>query len=484
MLPPPVWLSAALATSASDRPGAARAMAAAIGSKPAQQRKRKAAAELRELAAELQVASRGRSTDLSATDFNSLLATVVEKCQTPDQRDRAQNARLLYEGRGGVEAVTLPVVPVLPPLPAAAAASSDAGPRDAQFRLRGTSCLLSYNSPTFVNADEEDLWQAFLAFVRALDFVMKWTATLEESRKSREDGRVHLHAFMEFKKAVDWSTLGLVRFRGSLPDARPTIARGDNQREVINHGHFYVFAAKPGTRRVQTSGWEPWRDYAVKGWWIDELWTSHKLDHSVYLEYAAKVRVGFVGRQRQAQALQEQERVTALRVQQQAVALKLAPLKKSFVPEVIAALAPWRQQYETDQMRYSFLVLRGVSRSGKSTLAKSLGAELDWGLPFVQTVQSATAADLKSFSHGLHGYIVFDNVNHQDFVLTQRALFQANNDLHTLADSKTGIYAYTVWLYKIPIVLTVDTSAVWDAHEPWIAANSVDIFLDRPCYTL
>ena len=101
-----------------------------------------------------------------------------------------------------------------------------------------------------------------------------------------------------------------------LPDARPTIARGDNHRDVINHGHLYVFAAKLGTRRVQTSGWEPWRDYTVEGWWIDELWTSHKLDHSVYLEYAAKVRVGFVGRQRQAQALQEQERATALRFQQ------------------------------------------------------------------------------------------------------------------------------------------------------------------------
>ena len=106
------------------------------------------------------------------------------------------------------------------------------------------------------------------------------------------------------------------------------------------------------------------------------------------------------------------------------------------------------------------------------------------GLPFVQTVQSATAADLKSFSNGVHGYIGFDNVNHQDFVLTQRALFQANNDLHTLADSKTGIYAYTVWLYKIPIVVTVDTSAVWDPHEPWIVANSFESFLDRPCYAL
>ena len=37
---------------------------------------------------------------------------------------------------------------------------------------------------------------------------------------------------------------------------------------------------------VATSGYEPWRDYPVKGWWLDNLWSEHKLTHAVYLEYA------------------------------------------------------------------------------------------------------------------------------------------------------------------------------------------------------
>ena len=187
---------------------------------------------------------------------------------------------------------------------------------------------------------------------------------------------------------------------------------------------------------------------------------------------------------RQLRAVEEQERGAALKEQQQRAAARLVPLAKDFLPSVVDRLRPWSKQYSTDAMRYNFLVLRGVSRSGKSSLAKAVGKLLGLGLPFIQTVQSAAAADLKNFSNDTHGYIVFDNVNHHDIVLSQRALFQANNDIHTLADSKTGIYAYSVWLYQVPIVVAVDTSSMWNPQEAWLAANSVDVLLSGPCYVV
>jgi hypothetical protein len=59
-----------------------------------------------------------------------------------------------------------------------------------------------------------------------------------------------------------------------------------------------------------------------------------------------------------------------------------------------------------------FLVLRGASRTGKSTLARSLGVEMSLGgEPFVQTFQSATAPDLRNYNSQVHKYFVFDNVN-------------------------------------------------------------------------
>jgi len=49
----------------------------------------------------------------------------------------------------------------------------------------------------------------------------------------------------------------------------------------MNQPHLQV-----GTLKVATSGYEPWKDYPVKGWWLDSLWSEHKLTHDVYLRYA------------------------------------------------------------------------------------------------------------------------------------------------------------------------------------------------------
>ena len=68
------------------------------------------------------------------------------------------------------------------------------------------------------------------------------------------------------------------------------------------------------------------------------------------------------------------------------------------------------------------------------------------------------------------------------FVLDYRAMFQANNDIHTLGDCKTGCYSYDVWLWRAPIVVTVDTSANWDQQEPWIYENSKYVFLEGPSW--
>ncbi|CAJ1441510.1 unnamed protein product [Effrenium voratum] len=270
---------------------------------------------------------------------------------------------------------------------------------------------------------------------------------------------------------------------GVTPHASPCTARGPSVRDALNRGHFYVFADKQGTLEVATSGWVPWSDYSVKGWWIDNLWTEHKLRHDVYLDYACKIRVGFSGRQRQVESVRAYECAAAFQQKQQEIAGRLELLKRPFRPDVLEALRPWANQYAELKMRYKFLVLRGGSQTGKSTLAKSLGDAFGWRPPYVQTVQSAPAPDLKEFQREEHGYILFDNVNHMDFVLNERALFQSNNDIHTLGSSRTGIYSYPVWLFQMPLVVTVDLSAEWNSSELWLADNMFEVFLESPCYT-
>ena len=40
--------------------------------------------------------------------------------------------------------------------------------------------------------------------------------------------------------------------------------------------------------RVCAGNYLPWRDYAARGFWIDVLWSEHKLSHATYLQYARK----------------------------------------------------------------------------------------------------------------------------------------------------------------------------------------------------
>ena len=151
--------------------------------------------------------------------------------------------------------------------------------------------------------------------------------------------------------------------------------------------------------------------------------------------------------------------------------------KMPFKPGVLARVQLWKAQYRSPAFRYKFLVFRGDSRSGKTTLAKSLFAN-----PFVQTVQSAASLDLREFDWSHNGAIVFDNVNGDSFVLNFRAMIQASNDFHVLGTSVTGTYSYRVWLGRAPIALTADTQAGWNSENPWIKENCYEVAFEEPWY--
>ena len=120
-----------------------------MAARPAEERKRKASTALRALAVELHVGNRGRSNDLTKTQFANLLNDVLPLCSTPEQRRRAEEAKALFEAAP----VVLPPIPALPVVTAGAPSSSAASIRtstteEKEFRLRGRSCLFTYNSPT------------------------------------------------------------------------------------------------------------------------------------------------------------------------------------------------------------------------------------------------------------------------------------------------------------------------------------------------
>ena len=120
-------------------------------------RKRKAVADLRDLAAELGVAMSRRLPDLTETAFNAAHAQVVAACHSDDHRQRATAVAAAFKGEG---APHLPAVagrggrggqrlggPGLAPAAQQGAAEQPAQEeRPEAFRLRSSSCLFTWNS--------------------------------------------------------------------------------------------------------------------------------------------------------------------------------------------------------------------------------------------------------------------------------------------------------------------------------------------------
>ena len=78
------------------------------------------------------------------------------------------------------------------------------------FRLRAQACLLTYNSMSLAESHFSD----FVSWLETAEWAKAWTATLEQSIHAVEGaGRLHLHAFVEFTKAVEWESTAPVHGR-------------------------------------------------------------------------------------------------------------------------------------------------------------------------------------------------------------------------------------------------------------------------------
>lgn len=310
------------------------------------------------------------------------------------------------------------------------------------------------------------------------------SSTMEASLKSAEAGRVHIHWKVDCKEAFDDPDTTRFAFHGVCPDARPTVvtaafrqARGANQAEASNRGHFYCYAPKLGTLYTG-SNWKPWENYRVLGKWIDDLWTDGKLEHSVYGELSLRVRVNHSNRKRDLDLVLAGEREARVDTCIAEVDKELEKLRAPFL--TFPAVVDWQSSFLHLRFRWKLLVLVADSASGKSTFAESL-----FDSPYVVTVEDAENLDLKSFDRDVHDGIVLDNVNTWKQLLSWRAILQARNAKSKGGQSATMLFSYVQYLFGVPVVATVDLDApdgylvdpADDRHSRWLAKNCVFVRL-------
>lgn len=129
--------------------------------------------------------------------------------------------------------------------------------------------------------------------------------------------------------------------------------------------------------------------------------------------------------------------------------------------------------------RHKSLLIRGKSRSGKTQKACSI---FGFSASLVVNCQGI-GSNLPSLTHldrSVHKAIIFDEANYEQ-VVSNKQFFQAGARAVQLGQSACNQFAYSVFVYKLPIILcsnkfpiTVE-EGLSEEDADWLGANIFDV---------
>ena len=340
------------------------------------------------------------------------------------------------------------------------------------FRVQAQAVLLTYQGIDACLCLALSCWTRFLDFVRGnlRDWGVKyWTATLETNK----DGKHHLHLMLDFWKKIDRAVC-FFEFEGCRPNARTNDLLGEawcgkRWRVSVDRGHFYVWANKKGTVRDKAgnlcvaANYEPaWTSaterYDVRAEWPEKLWKAYKLDDRVYYdEYLFLCKDKLLSKKRNFETWRAwhraQELNTAIEQRTQRIRSDRSlyqPFGK--VPQAEDYLALFKQQ----AMRYPVLLVHAPSYAGKSEWAVSL---FERPLYLEIGALGLWPPGMKQLDRRVHDGLVLDDLRDLEFIHANQEKLQGKyNRPVTLFNTPGGELAYTVDLYRLPIVFTINNS--------------------------
>ena len=201
--------------------------------------------------------------------------------------------------------------------------------------------------------------------------------------------------------------------------------------------------------------------YKVEAWWLDNLMKGGKLDPEVYLQYAARVGVGFKRRLEDIRAAQryEKEQTMIAHVAAEDAALRGTILPAKSFPEVEKFVDYFRSR----QHRRPILAIIGGTNLGKSLLAadvmRKVGAILGVHDFLGIAVETDEHLDLTDSDVRYHAGVILDGVGDAMIVKKNRVNAQGRPKLAKGAQSATTVYAYKNAVCQRAAVATFDLSS-------------------------
>ena len=202
-----------------------------------------------------------------------------------------------------------------------------------------------------------------------------YSACLEQSEHSDDEGRVHLHAYFSWHSAgfqgIDHSTTDEWVYLGVRPrvDCNSEARSAWQWLKATQHEHFYAQVEKEGTLYT-ASNYFAWTGTWVPDVpWVVSLWKQHKLNHQAYLKLSVKLRDGHDRRKACVESVVAAEAALAFEAMQSEARALISLTQLPFKP-FPQDVCDWMAQYREARERYKMLVLHGPSCTGKSKLAR------------------------------------------------------------------------------------------------------------------
>ena len=268
-------------------------------------------------------------------------------------------------------------------------------------------------------------------------------------------------------------------FLGARPHVVASGNRGRGLEDRLNIMHYYCQAPKLGTVRVFTN-YRAFVECPVQTKTVFSLWSRYKMEDAVAMHQIRLTRGrGTENCIRDIECNITWRRALTAEAERQ-FCQWLFPMKPSKeMQDVTAWVALFHGRYG-QRTRFPFLVLNGESRMGKTRYAVNLFGP---ARTLVVPCQGAKSPDLRNFKRAEHKSIVMDEADYK-MVIGNKALFQAALEQVTLGQSTCNAYAYQVWLYGVPIIVSCNDwmHGAEDHERAWLDKNSVVVNVTEPLW--
>ena len=271
-------------------------------------------------------------------------------------------------------------------------------------------------------------------------------------------------------------------FRGCRPEVEPCRASGRHAQRCLNRGHAYCQVEKKG-RLLCISNHKAVDTFVLEASWVLDWWRKRKLSNRAASREILYHRNRVEASLREIDFVVSRERAQSDRAEQRSLRQLLASTFQRF--KDFPLVTKWQAQFGPiwygKMPRFTFLVLEGPSRLGKTQLGMSLFGATS---TLYVDCQGVSEPNVTGFVRGTHKAVLFDGIS-WELVAANKVLFQAGIEGADLCQSKCQQFSVWRFLYQTPLILCTNRWLLNDEqseHRGWLEANSVYVHIHEQCY--